>query len=953
MNKVNDGLIFTSSECISCNKCIKGCPVLGANLASFDGDKNFIHVDGSRCIHCGKCLKNCKHNARYFKDDVETFFEDLKAGKKIVLMVAPSFFFDYEKEAEGILGYLKSLGVDKIYNVAFGANITTWAAIHYINDTKKTGLISSACPVIVDYIEKYKPELIDSLLPVMSPVGCLRTYLELKNNNPEVSYAFLGPCVGKKSEQIGNSKYSMDYCLTFNHLMEYLREKRVQTGNFFAKCDDIKAPGMGIFYPVPGGLRQNIVAFYGDSQYIKQVEGQDSAYRYLDFYEKQKKNNRTLPFFVDILNCNGGCIEGVATEKDVEYTEELSMKVHEGNYSDFLNTENTPFTDNSSPSERFMHIDKAFESLGITYSQFYRDFNKEASLIEVEVPSETLENIFRRMRKNTPEARNINCTSCGYKSCRDMALAIARGYNTPENCIHYMSDSLKADREALDGLVHQLYDSGENIITEHFDTESIVQALSKAISDVEEEKLNFSNESHAKSQFYAGMTHELRTPLNGILSMAQALKSGNLDKQSKENVDSIISAGNNLLDIVNELLDMSKLESGKFSIVNSDYELIPFVNDISNLIHFRASEKKLTYTMTVDPSTPSKLVGDSKRIRQILINLLGNAVKYTRLGLVALKVSWNNDIANPRMIFKITDSGIGIKEEDIPFLFDAYSQADEKKNHHIEGTGLGLSISKSLADEMNGSITVESVYGSGSTFTLELPQEIVEYEPVSTYIREKENTESKIQYVFPSASILVVDDMSVNRQVAENFLSKYKCNVVSVSSGEEAIQQVVQNYYDLVLMDYRMPIMNGLQTIKAIRSMDGNGKDVPIILMTAEDEMFFNEDSGNASFNGFLSKPIDAKALGIMLMEIIPMDKLKSLRGTLPDKGTFVRLMSAQDYEQYLLELCEVETFALKKAETQKCHVAASHRHAIYKGRLEYITQNADFLDTIVETLRD
>lgn len=953
--ETNKGLIYTSDNCIGCNKCIKGCPVMGSNIAVSGREGSKIIVDGTKCVHCGKCLKTCEHSARHFRDDLPLLLDSLSHGEAIDLLVAPSFFFVYEKMAPQYIGFLKSLGFENIYNVSTGANLTTWAYVHYYKTSGKQSLISSTCPALVDYIEKYKPELIDYLMPVQSPVQCLKTFLKTRETNPQKKYAFLCPCIGKHDEvSTFDGGEPLNYTVTFTSFIRYISNNNIYPENFYGECTPIKEPGLAAFYPIPGGLKNNLRLFFDEEYFVKVIEGPENVYPYLDEFSEKLKNGEPVPFFVDALNCKGGCTEGVASMDGFSNVDDLNMELFRTKKRSQLMYPDSPFDASLTPKERLDKMDRIMADFGLNPELFLRTYNTSTSYNETEVTPAIIESVFQRLHKNTFESRNINCTSCGYASCRDMAIAISHGYNRPENCVHYMKETLEKEQRDLNDLLSQIYRATGNMEANR-SNEAIVQNISTAFNEIELEREKLFNENQAKSQFFASMTHELRTPLNAILNMADAVK-GDLPKTaSTENIDSIKSAGSNLLETINELLDMSKIDSGKFTIVTSKYAVLPFINDVGNVIRFRAMEKRLNFTMLTDPSLPSELIGDSKRIRQILINLLGNAVKYTPKGDVTLRSTWNNDKENPIITFDVSDTGMGIREEDIPFLFTAYSQVDEAKNHNIEGTGLGLSISDALSKEMDGSITVTSVYGSGSTFTLSLPQKMEDYVPIS----ELENLENDSDSVsvtniaMPKASILIVDDMTVNQKITGAFLEDLQPKITLASSGEEAIALCEKEAFDVILMDYQMPVLSGLETLQRIRINDIPSKDSPVIILTAEESTDLSKDESSSMFQGYLSKPINKDDLQKTITRIIdPAKVIPIKKDTLPQKGFFTECADADNFDAYLLGACTMERLSKAKSETQICHLTRSHRVAIQEGNFDFAKRNARFLDAQLELLR-
>ncbi len=301
-------LIYTNEDCTGCNKCVRVCPTLVSNIAQ----DNQILVNPQSCVACGACIKACGHGARTFHDDTDSFFADLKSGKKLSVIIAPAFLANYPGEYKRVLGYLKSLGVRHIYSVSFGADITTWGYLKYITEHNFVGGISQPCPAVVDYVEKYIPELIPRMMPVQSPMMCMAIYIK-KYLKITDDLAFISPCVAKKNEITdANNKGYVKYNVTFLKLMQYIK-------GAYSSCpeytDELEY-GMGSLYPMPGGLRENVEHFLGKGQVIRQVEGEQEAYRYLEEYLKRVNNKAELPLMVDILNCSKGCIYGPAADPD-------------------------------------------------------------------------------------------------------------------------------------------------------------------------------------------------------------------------------------------------------------------------------------------------------------------------------------------------------------------------------------------------------------------------------------------------------------------------------------------------------------------------------------------------------------------------------------------------------------------------------------------------------------
>ena len=395
-----------------------------------------------------------------------------------------------------------------------------------------------------------------------------------------------------------------------------------------------------------------------------------------------------------------------------------------------------------------------------------------------------------------------------------------------------------------------------------------------------QEKIMAEKANRAKSDFLANMSHEIRTPINAVIGMNEMILRESKDKQILEYADNIDSASHNLLSIINDILDFSKIESGKMEIDEHEYRLDELVHDVRNMINIKAEEKKLELVVTVDENLPNKLYGDDVRIRQIVINLLTNAVKYTREGSVKLEIGGRTGITDDRLNLEIsvTDTGIGINKEDMSRLFDNFSRFDLSANRNIEGTGLGLAITHRLVTLMGGNIEVESEYGKGSVFTVYISQKVLDTERIGSIVwRDHDGTLPGYVSVFtaPDAKILAVDDNKMNLMVVENLLKPTKVKLTTCMSGEEALELVENNRYDIILLDHMMPHMDGIETLKRMKTMMANmSREATIIALTANAVSGVREMYLSEGFDDYMSKPIDSRQLEEMLAKYIPSEKV-------------------------------------------------------------------------------
>ena len=461
--------------------------------------------------------------------------------------------------------------------------------------------------------------------------------------------------------------------------------------------------------------------------------------------------------------------------------------------------------------------------------------------------------------------------------------------------------------------------------------------------------------SAAKSEFLANMSHEIRTPINAVMGMneivlresTQARKHLPEDSEQIRGIFADISsyagiinnAGKNLLSIINDILDISRIEAGKLEIRENEYRLSSVLNDVCGLIRFRAQSRNLSFRAEVAEDLPDRLFGDGIRVRQILLNLLNNAVKYTVRGSVTLSAACKmKDHETVELVLAVRDTGVGIRREDLDRLFEKFERLSPEDDTGVEGTGLGLPIVKSLLDMMGGRIEVESVYGDGSVFTVFLPQKIVSAEPIGNFREQFENCpESSVVspdlFHAPEARILIVDDTRMNLTVTEGLLKNTEAVIDTAVSGAEALRLTLSVSYDLILMDQRMPEMDGTEALSLIRAQEGGAnRQTPIVCLTADAVAGAREKYLAEGFSDYLTKPVNTKALRRTLMKYLPKEKILSVADPAPessvpaDEARFAPLRSAgidvsqglsycqQDHELYRTVLWEYSCGAGEKA---------------------------------------
>jgi len=467
-------------KCVGCNSCVRVCPAPGTNVAKYDHNgKMVIDIDNAKCIKCGACIKACAHEARFYRDDTDRFINDIKSGKDLIIITAPAVKIAFDGNWRHVLQWFRNNGIKEIYDVSLGADICTWGHIKYLKENKGKKVISQPCAAIVNYILLHKPELINSLSPVQSPMLCLAIYIK-KYLGRNCKIAALSPCIAKK-EEFEQTGY-IDYNVTFKHLKEYFEKNNIDIPQVkvYSEFEFDGTPGfVGSIYPKPGGLKENLL-LHDPKLHVVNSEGVEKVYNEINDYALE--DTRNLPDVFDVLNCAFGCNDGPAVGQSYKPFKMEAIMKDVKNYT-VNSRKNTIEIDENGNETEDMQFREFDEKLKL--SDFLREYTSKYVGSNT-VSDKEIMDAFGVLNKTTTIEKNFNCHACGYKSCREMAEAIAMGINTPDNCHQYIMSKIRKETRQIENI-------NNTVIEIMGELQNVFTSLNKSVKDTKKESENIRN----------------------------------------------------------------------------------------------------------------------------------------------------------------------------------------------------------------------------------------------------------------------------------------------------------------------------------------------------------------------------------------------------------------------------------------------------------------------------
>ncbi len=851
---MNKFIISDIDKCTACNNCIKNCPVEFANYVKLEDGKRKVYIDPTRCIGCGKCITVCHNKVRKYQDDFTQFLEDIKTQKDIIFLVTPESLTQKFKNYKKVLGFLDSLGIKYIYDASFGTNIASWK---YINFLKKQGrdkfFISHTCGNIVNLIQRYHSSLIPHLVPVNGPISCSAIYLKKYTDKKDYKIAVLSHC-------IANTKHfkrddSIDYNITVQKLYEYLKENNISINDYEEREFDEIETENGKHFNNTRTLIENITEYFPDYK-IKQIKDKVHIFDYIKILTKDYENKNKYDLY-NIVSCKGYC---------------NNIHTRQNDYNNFKTPPKEEVVEDireATLEETLKYFDEKLNEKD--FSVKYEDLSAE---FKTEIPdSKDIEKAFESVGKLTKETRNINCSSCGYKTCTDLAIAICQGKDVSQSCFVHNIDAINNQNKYIETVIENISDavfvtdnkkrieyvnkmgteilgydkstylgkpfqdflvrfnlkplrvapkqeylalhrSGKNIVININCSKCTIDNSEKyimIIRDISKEK----ELEILKNNFISIVSHELRTPLTSIKGAIGLLSSGMLCDipDNAQNLLNIATSNITRLNtIINDMLDIEKIKAGKMDFQFKEYDVQTLVDDAIKLNENYAGQNNVKIKAG-NKIFDVKINVDSGRFNQILTNLLSNAAKHatsnTDIIIDAETVGNNARIS-------ITNQGEGIPEDIGKKVFDSFYQVANSINKKKKGTGLGLNLCKFLTEHMDGHIDYRSTVGETTTFYVEFP-----------IVKPFEG----------SRNILVLEDNDTVSAVLSQALKELDYNITIAKTIQEAERKLFEedNKYGLCSFDIILPDGNGLHLLEKLKNTQ-KYKNMPVLIVSIKKE---------------------------------------------------------------------------------------------------------------------
>ena len=940
-------------DCSGCSRCVRECPLEQTNHAYQDenGDTK-IALDPTMCISCGRCVITCHHGARYYADDIEDFFRDLENGEPISLIVAPSIRTNYP-EFERLFTYLRQKGVRKIYDVSLGADICIWAHVRYLEKTSFTPIVTQPCPSIVNYFQIYKHDSLDRLSPVHSPMACTSIYVQKHEGNKD-RIAALSPCIAKADEfnLTGLSQYNITFKKLFEYLDNNAIELPEEKTGFDLHEGGLGAlfsmpGGLKENLEFSAGRKLHVVNAEGYSIYSKLDEYMDAPDKIIpDVFDVlnciggcnvgSASPAKKSFFEIDKIMTSR---RQTATEdqKEALYTSAYKAFDKELDLSDYMRTYTPVETDMKTITDddvkfAFRLLDKqtyAEQNLdcGACGSDTCHDMARKIAL-GLNFPL----NCIIKIKENAREEHEINLAALNqfesiWQNLENGIMIIdaetrtiidlnpaaimmiggskeeivgrnCQGFMCPADICPILDKNETLDRSErvlvrADGThvpilksVSSIDFNGRIALLENFTDISHIKKAEEQSRQLE--MAEFAN--RAKSSFLATMSHEIRTPMNAIIGMTNIGLSAADENRKDYCFSRIEEASKHLLGVINDVLDMSKIEAGKFELSPSEFSYERMLHRVVNVNTFRIEEKKQKISVIFDHRIPALIYGDEQRLAQVITNLLGNAIKFTpEEGVITIEAELLEEKKGECVIqCKVTDTGIGISEEQQSRLFETYQQAEAGTANQFGGTGLGLSISKSLIEMMDGKIWIESELGKGASFIFKIKAKIIE---------EKTDKNYDLSHV----RILVVDDDPEIVETFNKIVAGYGALCDTATSGQEALSKAERHgAYDIYFIDWNMPDINGIDLTDMLRSRASADDKFHVVMMSAVEWSVIAENAEEAGVNKFMPKPLFPSAIVDVINDCIGLDRLQTDQSDEePDLHNFegMNILLAEDVE--------------------------------------------------------